>query len=125
MLNPQELTADVKQMALALGADLVGIASPSRYDGAPPKVRPQAHLPEAKAVIVMAVHHLDASVDFGAEPNSNFPGGFQIGMIPKLECCAHAVEQGVKRAFIIDGRVPHSILIEMLTDEGIGTMVTA
>ncbi len=47
------------------------------------------------------------------------------GMIPKLECCAHAVEQGVKRAFIIDGRVPHSILIEMLTDEGIGTMVTA
>ncbi len=47
------------------------------------------------------------------------------GMIPKLECCAHAVEQGAKRAFIIDGRVPHSILIEMLTDEGIGTMVTA
>ena len=46
------------------------------------------------------------------------------GMIPKLECCAHAVEQGAKRAFIIDGRVPHSILIEMLTDEGIGTMVT-
>ena len=47
------------------------------------------------------------------------------GMIPKLECCAHAVEQGARRAFIIDGRVPHSILIEMLTDEGIGTMVTA
>jgi len=46
------------------------------------------------------------------------------GMIPKLECCAHAVEQGAKRAFIIDARVPHSILIEMLTDEGIGTMVT-
>jgi acetylglutamate kinase len=46
------------------------------------------------------------------------------GMIPKLQCCAHAVEQGAKRAFIIDGRVPHSILIEMLTDEGIGTMVT-
>ncbi len=46
------------------------------------------------------------------------------GMIPKLECCVHAVEQGAKRAFIIDGRVPHSILIEMLTDEGIGTMVT-
>jgi acetylglutamate kinase len=47
------------------------------------------------------------------------------GMIPKLECCAHAVEKGAKRAFIIDGRVPHAILIEMLTDEGIGTMVTA
>ena len=47
------------------------------------------------------------------------------GMIPKLECCAHAVEKGANRAFIIDGRVPHAILIEMLTDEGIGTMVTA
>ncbi|HAX40203.1 MAG TPA: acetylglutamate kinase, partial [Clostridiales bacterium] len=47
------------------------------------------------------------------------------GMIPKLACCAHAVEKGANRAFIIDGRVPHAILIEMLTDEGIGTMVTA
>ncbi len=47
------------------------------------------------------------------------------GMIPKLECCAHAVKQGANRAFIIDGRVSHAILIEMLTDEGIGTMVTA
>ena len=47
------------------------------------------------------------------------------GMIPKLECCAHAVEKGANRAFIIDGRLPHAILIEMLTDEGIGTMVTA
>lgn len=47
------------------------------------------------------------------------------GMIPKLECCAYAVRQGANRAFIIDGRVPHAILIEMLTDEGIGTMVTA
>lgn len=91
MLNPQELTVAVKQMALAEGADLVGIASTSRYDGAPPKVRPQAHLPEAQAVVVMAVHHLDASVDFGAEPNSNFPGGFQIGMIPKLDTIAFRV----------------------------------
>jgi acetylglutamate kinase len=47
------------------------------------------------------------------------------GMIPKLECCVHAVEKGANRAFIIDGRVPHAILIEMLTHEGIGTMVTA
>lgn len=47
------------------------------------------------------------------------------GMIPKLQCCMHAVEKGAKRAFIIDGRVPHAILIEMLTHEGIGTMVTA
>ncbi|HAN44676.1 MAG TPA: acetylglutamate kinase [Ruminococcaceae bacterium] len=44
------------------------------------------------------------------------------GMIPKINCCVEAVRRGVKRAFIIDGRIPHSILIEMLTDEGIGTM---
>ena len=44
------------------------------------------------------------------------------GMIPKIECCVEAVRRGVKRTHIIDGRIPHSILIEMLTDEGIGTM---
>lgn len=44
------------------------------------------------------------------------------GMIPKVECCTEAIRRGVKKVFIIDGRVPHAILIEMLTDEGIGTM---
>ena len=44
------------------------------------------------------------------------------GMIPKIECCIEAIRQGVGKVFIIDGRVPHSILIEVLTDEGIGTM---
>jgi len=44
------------------------------------------------------------------------------GMIPKIECCTEAIRQGVKKVFIIDGRVPHSILIELMTDEGIGTM---
>lgn len=43
-------------------------------------------------------------------------------MIPKVECCISAVKLGVQRVFIIDGRIPHAILIEMLTDEGIGTM---
>lgn len=44
------------------------------------------------------------------------------GMIPKVECCVHAIECGVKKVFIIDGTIPHAILIETLTDEGIGTM---
>lgn len=44
------------------------------------------------------------------------------GMIPKIDCCVEAVTHGVDRAFIIDGRIPHSILIEMLSEEGIGTM---
>jgi acetylglutamate kinase len=46
------------------------------------------------------------------------------GMIPKLRACADAVDGGVRSAHIIDGRVPHAILIELLTDAGIGTMVT-
>ena len=44
------------------------------------------------------------------------------GMIPKVACCAEAIEQGVRKVFIIDGRLPHAILVEVLTDEGIGTM---
>lgn len=44
------------------------------------------------------------------------------GMIPKVECCIDAIKLGVNRVFIIDGRIPHSILIELLTNEGIGTM---
>ena len=46
------------------------------------------------------------------------------GMIPKLRACADAVDRGVGSAHIIDGRVPHALLIEILTDQGIGTMIT-
>lgn len=49
-------------------------------------------------------------------------GKIEGGMIPKAECCIEAIRRGVKKVFIIDGRIPHSILIETLTDEGIGTM---
>ena len=49
-------------------------------------------------------------------------GVISDGMIPKVECCCGAITGGVKKVFIIDGRIPHSILIETLTDEGIGTM---
>ena len=45
------------------------------------------------------------------------------GMIPKVECCIDAIHRGVQRVIIMDGRVPHSILMEILTDEGAGTMV--
>lgn len=45
------------------------------------------------------------------------------GMIPKVQCCIDAVEMGVKRVTILDGRVPHAVLLELLTDEGAGTMV--
>ncbi|HEX8668294.1 MAG TPA: acetylglutamate kinase [Allosphingosinicella sp.] len=49
--------------------------------------------------------------------------GVTKGMIPKLRACADAVDAGVGTAHIIDGRVPHALLVELLTDEGIGTMV--
>ena len=51
-------------------------------------------------------------------------GTISGGMIPKVECCINAIRWGVNRVFIIDGRIPHAILIEMLTNEGIGTMFT-
>ncbi len=50
-------------------------------------------------------------------------GVIQGGMIPKVECCVEAVRSGVERTHILDGRIPHSILIELLSDEGIGTMI--
>lgn len=46
------------------------------------------------------------------------------GMLPKIDCCVEALQGGVERAHIIDGRIEHSILIELLSDEGIGTMLT-
>ena len=47
------------------------------------------------------------------------------GMIPKVDCCSLALDGGVKKAHIIDGRLPHALLIELFTDEGIGTMIEA
>jgi acetylglutamate kinase len=45
------------------------------------------------------------------------------GMIPKTDCCSLALDGGVRKAHIIDGRLPHALLIELFTDEGIGTMI--
>jgi len=46
------------------------------------------------------------------------------GMIPKIAACIHAVENGVRSAHILDGRIPHVLLLEVFTDSGIGTMIT-
>ena len=56
-------------------------------------------------------------------PDLEAQGIITGGMMPKVECCADAIAGGVKRTHILDGRIPHSILIEMLTDEGAGTMI--
>ncbi len=50
-------------------------------------------------------------------------GVFSKGMIPKIDCCLLAMDGGVKRTHIIDGRLPHALLIELFTDEGMGTMI--
>jgi len=50
-------------------------------------------------------------------------GVIKGGMIPKIQCCVEAVRRGVSKAHILDGRIEHSVLIELLTDAGVGTMI--
>ena len=45
-------------------------------------------------------------------------------MIPKVRCCIDALERGVRRAHVIDGRVVHAVLLEIFTDGGVGTLIT-
>jgi len=62
---------------------------------------------------------LDPSAIHGLEEDGTISGG----MIPKLETCVRAVEGGVDAAVILDGRVPHAMLLEIFTDRGAGTLV--
>lgn len=57
-------------------------------------------------------------------PSLTMEGILSKGMIPKVECCVEAIRRGVKKAHIIDGTVPHSVLLELFSDEGIGTMIS-
>lgn len=66
---------------------------------------------------------LISSVCVSEAPQLMREGVISGGMIPKIECCVEAIRQGVDKVFILDGRVPHSLLIETLTNEGIGTML--
>ncbi|PRR84641.1 acetylglutamate kinase [Clostridium vincentii] len=56
-------------------------------------------------------------------PKLAFEGIIKGGMIPKIDCCVEAIRMGVERAHIIDGRIPHSLLLELFSHEGIGTMI--
>ena len=60
-------------------------------------------------------------VNVSEVPSLKNQGIISGGMIPKIDCCVEAVRRGVNRAHILDGRIPHSILIELFSDEGIGT----
>lgn len=72
--------------------------------------------PEDEDSIMTNIHISDV-------PKLEEDGIITRGMIPKVECCVDCVRQGVKKTVIIDGRVPHACLIEMLSDEGIGSMI--
>jgi acetylglutamate kinase len=66
---------------------------------------------------------LISSIRYDDIPGLILDGIVTGGMIPKLECCRDALDTGVKKAHIIDGRTPYSILLELLTDSGIGTQI--
>lgn len=95
-------------IAGALGAErlimMTDIAGLLRDKDDPSTLIPEVTIPEAKKLF-------DEGIISG-------------GMIPKVDCCIEAINEGVKTVIIMDGRVPHSILMELLTDEGAGTMVT-
>ena len=66
---------------------------------------------------------LISKLDHAAIPSMVATGVISAGMIPKIECNLEAIKGGVPRTYIIDGRVPHALLIEMFSDRGIGTMI--
>lgn len=65
---------------------------------------------------------LISKIQVSEAPQLMKEGVISGGMIPKINCCIEAIRRGVHKVFVIDGRIPHSILIEVLTDAGIGTM---
>jgi acetylglutamate kinase len=95
-----ELASSLKAEKLMLLTDVEGVKSS----------KDSSHI--LHALTVREVHSLIAE------------GVIVGGMIPKVLGCVHAVENGVGRAHIVDGRIPHCILLEIFTNKGIGTMIT-
>ncbi|RLE07072.1 hypothetical protein DRJ00_08760, partial [Candidatus Aerophobetes bacterium] len=84
----ERFTERVKTFAKEMGANLVGIAPIERFKNAPEKMSPQGLLPEAKSVVVVAVHHLDAAIELGGEPTPHDFGPYATQsstMNPKLD----------------------------------------
>lgn len=95
------------QLAVALGAEKLILLT---------DVRGLLRDPADERTLISVVHPEDVP---GLVASDVVTGG----MIPKLECCLAAIEGGVNRVHLLDGRIPHSILIELLSDRGIGTML--
>ena len=95
------------KLAIALGAEKLILLT---------DVRGLLRNPTDEDTLIPQVHPSDV-------PGLVKDGVIQGGMIPKVDCCVEAVRSGVRRAHILDGRIPHSILIEMLSNAGVGTMI--
>lgn len=95
------------KLAIALGAEKLILLT---------DVRGLLRNPKDEDTLIPQVHPSDV-------PGLVKDGVIQGGMIPKVDCCVEAVRSGVRRAHILDGRIPHSILIEMLSNAGVGTMI--
>ncbi len=95
------------KLAIALGAEKLILLT---------DVRGLLRDPKDEDTLIPQVHPSDV-------PGLVKDGVIQGGMIPKVDCCVEAVRSGVRRAHILDGRIPHSILIEMLSNAGVGTMI--
>ncbi len=95
------------KLAIALGAEKLILLT---------DVRGLLRDPKDEDTLIPVVHPSDV-------PGLVKDGVIQGGMIPKVDCCVEAVRSGVCRAHILDGRIPHSILIEMLSNAGVGTMI--
>lgn len=95
------------KLAIALGAEKLILLT---------DVRGLLRDPKDEDTLIPVVHPSDV-------PGLVKDGVIQGGMIPKVDCCVEAVRSGVRRAHILDGRIPHSILIEMLSNAGVGTMI--
>ena len=115
---------NVKPILDVLDKGYIPVVSTVGYDDAGNIYNINADTAAARIAGGLGAESLISSIRVDELPELVSSGVIQGGMIPKAECCRSAIEWGVNRVFIIDGRVPHAILIEMLTNEGIGTMFT-
>ena len=124
----QITNVNVKPILDVIDKGYIPVVSTVGYDGAGNLYNINADTAAARIAGILKDKNdpstLISSIKVSDLPGLISDGVIQGGMIPKAECCRSAIEWGVNRVFIIDGRVPHAILIEMLTNEGIGTMFT-
>ena len=126
------LAEELIPVVATIGADLAGQAYNINADTAAGAIA--GALGAAKLVYLTNVAGLLADVDDPSSLRSTVSvgelrtmmgdGSLSAGMLPKIASCIAAVEAGVSQAHILDGRVPHALLLEFFTDEGVGTMVS-